>query len=249
MTPRVRQAQPTQLVSEPNQEHEKGFPGLVAGVDEVGRGPLAGPVVAAAVCLPNENLATDFAWMRRIRDSKALSPVVRYELEVPIRAYCAWALGAASVLEIERLNILEASLLAMERAGYRLRRHLATKQPAKSEENGLSFLIDGTKIPRAMPGPSRALIKGDQKSLAIAAASILAKCCRDRLMTRISKRYPGYGFERHVGYGTAFHREALQRLGPCPHHRQTFAPVRILLEERTALGVSQHTVYRRGHST
>jgi ribonuclease HII len=180
----------------------------VAGVDEVGRGPLAGPVVTAAVVLlePIAGLA----------DSKSLSAARRDRLARDIRARARWALGAASVGEIARLDVRKATLLAMRRAVLRL---------------GLTLdlvLVDGRDLPD-LPYPARAVIGGDASEPSIAAASILAKTVRDRLMARLAARWPGYGWEVNAGYPTAAHRAALLRLGVSPHHRTGFAPVRALL--------------------
>jgi len=186
---------------------------LLAGVDEVGRGPLAGAVVAAAVILdparPIEGL----------RDSKRLSAVRRAELDGLIRAQAlAWALGRAEVEEIDRLNILHASMLAMQRA-------VAGLDPAPTQA-----LVDGNRAP-ALACPAQAVIKGDDRVPAIAAASILAKQARDAEMGDLAARYPGYGFERHMGYPTVAHLEALRTLGPTPAHRRSFAPVRRCLAD------------------
>lgn len=180
----------------------------IAGVDEVGRGPLAGPVVTAAVVLlePIAGLA----------DSKCLSAAARERLAGVIRTRAAWALGAASVGEITRLDIRRATLLAMRRAVLRL---------------GLPpdlVLVDGRDLPD-LPFPARAVIGGDALEPAIAAASILAKTVRDRLMARLATRWPGYGWEANAGYPTAAHRQALRALGVSPHHRTGFAPVRVLV--------------------
>ncbi|MBX3706572.1 MAG: ribonuclease HII [Pseudomonadales bacterium] len=186
-------------------------PLLIAGVDEAGRGPLAGPVVAAAVVLdpaqPIEGL----------RDSKRLSAARRVTLADEIRARAlAWALGSAAVEEIDRLNILEATLLAMQRA-----------------VGGLGLvperiLVDGNRLP-AFAVPAAAVVGGDGAVPAISAASILAKVTRDALMHTLAERHPGYGFEVHKGYPTPGHRQALARLGPSPIHRMSFAPVRAAL--------------------
>jgi ribonuclease HII len=180
----------------------------IAGVDEVGRGPLAGPVVAAAVILdearPIEGLA----------DSKALSARRREELSVLIkeRAIC-WALGRAEVEEIDRLNILQASLLAMQRAVMAL-----TLAPEL-------VLVDGNQAPRLVY-PVTTIIRGDATESSISAASILAKVARDAEMCDLDSRYPGYGFSLHKGYPTRAHIEALQRQGVSPIHRRSFGPIR-----------------------
>jgi len=187
--------------------------GLIAGVDEVGRGPLAGPVVAAAVILdpscPIEGLA----------DSKKLSEARREALAEEIREKAlAWALGRCEPQEIDRLNILQASLLAMRRAVLAL-------DPAPAHA-----LIDGNRCPE-LPCTAEAIVKGDATEPAISAASILAKVVRDQEMVALDRAFPDYGFAGHKGYPTADHLAALQRVGPCAHHRQSFAPVRRLLEQ------------------
>lgn len=186
---------------------------LVAGVDEAGRGPLAGPVCAAAVILdPRRPIAG-------LDDSKRLSPARRVELEPEIQARSlAWSLAFASAQEIDRLNILQATLLAMRRAVLAL------------DPSPVRVLVDGNRCPD-FGCSAQAIVGGDGLIPAIGAASILAKVARDRLMERLELDYPGYGFARHKGYPTADHREALVRLGPCPEHRRTFAPVRVLLGE------------------
>ena len=185
---------------------------LLAGVDEAGRGPLAGPVVAAAVILdpsrPIEGLA----------DSKKLSPGRRATLAERIRADAlAWALGRAEVEEIDRINILQASLLAMSRAVAAL-----GVAPARVQ-------VDGNRCP-VLAWPVEAVVGGDGRVPAIGAASILAKVARDRELERLDREYPGYGLARHKGYPTAAHLEALGRLGVSAIHRRSFAPVRRLLE-------------------
>ncbi|MDE0705478.1 MAG: ribonuclease HII [Rhodospirillaceae bacterium] len=187
---------------------------MVAGVDEAGRGPLAGPVVAAAVCFPG--LALPPAVRGLIDDSKKLSPARRETAFAAILEAGAVGTGAASVAEIDRLNILQATLLAMQRAVAAL-----AVPPAAA-------LVDGNRAP-ALPCPAHPLVGGDRLSLSIAAASIVAKVTRDRIMARLAADYPGYGWERNAGYGVAAHRAALAALGPTPHHRRTFAPVRDLL--------------------
>ena len=184
---------------------------LVAGIDEAGRGPLAGPVMAAAVILPATGLPPPLA--AAIDDSKALKPAVRETLFSEIRNRCAVGIGQASVTEIDEVNILNATFLAMRRALAEL-----------PEAPGLA-LIDGNRLPPDLPCPGRTVVGGDRLSLSIAAASIAAKVTRDRLMTALADRYPGYGWHRNFGYGTAEHRAAIRRLGPCPEHRRSFSPV------------------------
>jgi ribonuclease HII len=181
--------------------------GLACGVDEAGRGPLAGPVVAAAVILDPADLIDG------LDDSKKLSAKRRAALAVEIRARAlAWAVAEASVEEIDRINILQASLLAMRRAvdGLALRPERA--------------LIDGNKCPR-LDCPAQAIVGGDGKVASIAAASILAKTVRDAGMLSLHAVYPLYGFDRHMGYPTAFHLQALRAHGPSPVHRRSYAPV------------------------
>lgn len=189
---------------------ERSLPGPVAGIDEAGRGPLAGPVVAAAVILPPRGLPGALA--RRIDDSKKLPPALREELFALLAARAEIAIGSASVEEIDRLNILQATMLAMARALGRL-----SDPPATA-------LVDGNRAP-ALPCAVQTVIGGDGLSLSIAAASIAAKVTRDRLMARLARRHPGFGWERNAGYGTAEHRAALVRLGPTRHHRRSFAPI------------------------
>jgi ribonuclease HII len=191
----------------------------IAGVDEVGRGCLFGPVVAAAVILPvavEESLTAV-----GVTDSKKLSATQRSHLAEQIRTVAiAYQIGIASVQEIDRINILQASLLAMKRAIARL-----AVQP------DFCWVDGNQKIPHLLI-PQQTLVKGDEKSLAIAAASILAKVWRDRLMVRLEKRYPGYDIASNKGYGTAKHRAGLQQLGVTAQHRLSFSPCRInLLEE------------------
>lgn len=186
---------------------------LSAGVDEVGRGPLAGPVVAAAVILDPERPIEGLA------DSKKLSERRREALDARIRECAlAWALGRCEPEEIDRMNILQASLEAMRRAVTAL-----SPQPGHA-------LIDGNRCPD-LACTAEAIVKGDQTVAAISAASIIAKVARDREMVALDAQYPAYGFAGHKGYPTAAHLEALREHGPCPHHRRSFAPVRRLLEE------------------
>ncbi|MDR2625419.1 MAG: ribonuclease HII [Zoogloeaceae bacterium] len=183
------------------------LPPDVCGIDEAGRGPLAGPVVAAAVLLDPRNP------IKGLDDSKKLSAKRRAALALEIRAKAlAFAVAEASVEEIDAINILQASLLAMRRAVAGLAR-----VPAAA-------VADGNRPPR-LAMPVTAVVQGDGKIAAIAAASILAKTTRDALMLDLHQHYPQYGFDRHMGYPTAAHLAALQRHGPCPAHRRSFAPV------------------------
>ncbi|MEO1661975.1 MAG: ribonuclease HII [Pseudomonadota bacterium] len=182
---------------------------LICGVDEAGRGPWAGPVTAAAVILnPRQPI-------EGLTDSKKISEKRRFTLEPEIKAKAAyWSVAHAQPNEIDQLNIREATFLAMQRALDGL--GIVPEQ----------ILVDGNALPSALPAPAQAIIKGDLKEPAISAASILAKTERDRLMLSFDRDFPAYGFGGHKGYGTAAHADALQRLGPCPIHRTSFAPVR-----------------------
>lgn len=182
-------------------------PGLQAGVDEAGRGPLAGPVVAAAVILD------ELQPIKGLADSKALTAARRQALYEQIMARClCCAVGQASVEEIDRLNILQATLLAMQRAVQGLR-----LKPVK-------VLVDGNRLPR-LPMLAEAVVGGDARVPAISAASIVAKVTRDQWCVDFHQRYPQYGFDAHKGYGTPEHLEALRVYGACPEHRRSFAPV------------------------
>jgi ribonuclease HII len=193
----------------PNFAREAALGGLVCGIDEVGRGPLAGPVVAAAVILDRAKMPRSLR--KLIDDSKKLTAEEREEYAVALRCCATIALGAAAVAEIDRINILRASLLAMRRAVAAL--------PAEPT----AALVDGNQAP-ALPCPVHTVVGGDGLSLTIAAASIVAKVARDRLMRRLALRYEGYGWETNVGYATAEHRAAIVRLGLTPHHRLSFQP-------------------------
>ena len=184
---------------------------LVAGVDEVGRGPLAGPVVAAAVILDPANIPAG------LNDSKKLTHRRLTELDEAIRASARFAIGQASVNEIDEHNILRASHIAMCRAVDGL--------PQTPDH----LLIDGNLIPRGLTIPATPVIKGDSISASIAAASILAKLLRDRLMVDLAQQFPGYGWEKNVGYPTQAHKAALEQLGVTPHHRRSFKPVHNIL--------------------
>jgi ribonuclease HII len=195
-------------------ESEEGLKMIIAGVDEVGRGPLAGPVVAAAVIM-NQSI-------QGVTDSKKLTPKRRYELALMIQASAlCFAYGRAEVEEIDALNIHQATLLAMKRAID----NLALK-PEK-------ILVDGLHTPHVAI-PCQAIVQGDNLVEAIGAASILAKVARDEEMIALDQIYPGYGFAQHKGYPTSAHRAQLVRLGACDIHRKSFAPVAAVLLNRTA---------------
>ena len=191
--------------------------GLVAGVDEAGRGPLAGPVFAAAVILdPNRPI-------EGLTDSKKLTPKKRDQLAELIREQAlAWSISSASREEIDEINILQATMLAMRRACAAL--------PAQPE----LILIDGNRVPEGLAVPARAVIKGDSQVQAISAASILAKTARDAACLQMHERYPQYAFDQHKGYGTALHSERLREYGPCPEHRRSFAPVQRALNDKAS---------------
>ena len=198
----------------------EGF-SFVAGVDEVGRGPLAGPVVAAAVVI------TDLEKVPQVFDSKGLSEKKREELDAALRANPAikFAISEVSPEVIDEINILQAT-------------HLAMRQAVKTLEQELGkidfVLIDGRPV-KSMPYNNLAIVKGDRKSASIAAASIIAKVYRDKLMCDYDKIYPGYGFAEHKGYGTKQHLIAINELGACPIHRKSFSPIKELLNPPTAI--------------
>lgn len=191
-------------------EREQG--GVVCGIDEAGRGPWAGPVVAAAVIWKDMSVVAE-----AVNDSKKLKKSQREILFEIITTQAHIGVGQSEVGEIDRLNILGATRLAMQRA------YAALAVQADCA------LIDGNQPPQ-LPCRTIPIVKGDARSLSIAAASIIAKVTRDRLMEALGREYPGYGFERHAGYGTPQHQEALDRLGVCPAHRRSFAPIRQRLE-------------------
>lgn len=191
--------------------------GPVCGIDEAGRGPLAGPVAAAAVILDPKNLP------RGLDDSKQLDGATRERLaSLVMRRALAVSVSFASVAEIDRLNIRVATHLAMRRAAHGL-----VLRPGW-------ILVDGNDCPNGLPCEAQTLVDGDAKSMSIAAASIMAKVMRDRLMRRLATHHPEYGFDRHFGYATPGHRAALDRHGPCLLHRRSFAPIR---ERQLALAV------------
>lgn len=195
--------------------------GLVCGVDEAGRGPWAGPVSAGAVILDPADIPAG------LNDSKALSERKRDALEPEIKARAlAWGVGFASVEEIETLNIIGATGLAMRRAVEALADRMGAAPTAALVDGNYAF---------PLPCPVETAVKGDSRSLSIAAASILAKTARDRLMVELDGQYPGYGFARHKGYAAPAHIEALERLGPSPAHRPSWAPIRALIARRQAL--------------
>jgi ribonuclease HII len=192
---------------------KKGFK-VVVGLDEAGRGPLAGPVVAAAVSLiPHSKFK-----IPKIRDSKKLSPQKREELYrwITQSPFVEWGIGKVSEKVIDRINIFEATKLAMKKATFNLERKLKRKA---------DFLILEGNFKIDLPIPQKSIIKGDEKVLSCAMASIIAKVTRDKIMEKYAKKFPEYGFEKHKGYGTRLHLKMLKKYGPCPIHRRSFLPV------------------------
>lgn len=204
-------------------DYELALGGPVIGVDEAGRGPLAGGVFAGAVYVPLDLAAEllEGAWSG-INDSKKLSEKKRDSLAEVIKSTegCIWAVASASPAEIDRLNILRATHVAMRRAA----KSVYDRALNAAKENGFTVLVDGLAVD-GFECPSQNLVKGDAKSLLIAAASILAKTARDADCMRLEAEYPGYGFAKHKGYPTKAHLAALAKLGPCPEHRRSFGPV------------------------
>ena len=187
---------------------------ILAGVDEVGRGSLVGPVFAAAV------IFKDKIDKKKIKDSKKVSKKSRYILEKYIKKYSIWSIGSASLKEIEKLNILNASLLAMKRSIIKLK-----IAPALT-------LVDGNKIPKINGYKIKPVIKGDQKISEISAASIIAKVARDRFLIKMSKKFKKYGWDKNVGYGTKQHIKAIQKFGITKYHRKTFSPIHYMLSQK-----------------
>ena len=198
----------------PDFSHEQQFTGPVAGIDEAGRGPWAGPVVAAAVILDPDKIPSG------LNDSKKLTAKRREALFNEVMACADVGIAEASVEEIDTLNILQATFLAMHRAVENL-----TETPAH-------LLIDGNQKPK-IDIPTTTIVKGDSLSLSIAAASIIAKVFRDRIMADLAKSFPDYGWETNAGYGTAAHREGLDMVGVSPHHRKSYAPIARLMTQES----------------
>lgn len=192
----------------------------VAGIDEAGRGPWAGPVVAGAVIIKNHQLAADL--ILNLDDSKKISPLKREKLFARLlqeqkAGHIQIGIGQASCQEIDEFNILQATFLAMKRALEKI-----PNQPKLA-------LLDGNQTPTVFPCPCRSIVKGDGRSLSIAAASIVAKVYRDHLMKELAKKYPGYGFEKNSGYGTSLHLEGLKKYGVTPEHRHSYKPIKKFL--------------------
>jgi len=191
---------------------------LICGVDEVGRGPWAGPILAAAVILPDEpSLIPD-----GIRDSKVMTRKARAEVSEALRSCACWGIGLVEAADLDRIGLNPANDLAMTRA--------IAAMPARPS----MALIDGNRMPRGLRCPAQTIIGGDASNLAIAAASIIAKVARDAIMSELARRFPGYGWESNAGYGVRAHRDAIKRLGITPQHRRCFQPIRQhLLEEKS----------------
>ena len=187
---------------------------VIVGVDEVGRGPLAGPVTAAAVFFDRQKITSDL--LTKIDDSKKIAQKKRATISKQIESIAIIGIGWASSGEIDQLNILEATMLAMQRAISSLQKQIILDPDY--------ILIDGNKVP-CLDFPSKAIVRGDEKSLSIAAASIVAKSTRDAFMTSLSKLYPAYGWEKNAGYGTHEHLAAIEREGITVHHRRSLKPI------------------------
>lgn len=214
-------------------EIQVGHPAiLVAGVDEVGRGCLAGPVTAGAVLLPEVIDFKSNPWLYDVNDSKALTAEKREELEPLIQNWVrAWTVADASVEEIDRINIYHAAHLAMVRA--------VEKLPHQVQH----VLVDGNHTPKKLRCSATPIVKGDSRALSIACASILAKVARDRLMGELDSQYPGYGFAAHKGYATPIHQKALKDLGVTTIHRRSFAPVAEALEKLETLALFPNPIH------
>ncbi|MAE51490.1 MAG: ribonuclease HII [Micavibrio sp.] len=200
---------------------EEQYGNKVCGIDEVGRGPLAGPVVTACVFIPENK--RNLSFISGIRDSKKLSRTKLEYCEAYIKEHCVWALGSCSVEEIDHMNILQATLLAMKRS--------FDAMPETVKPN-MRILIDGNHLPQNMPCPAYTIKKGDDKSYSIAAASILAKLSRDRIMEKLHEIHPYYGWSSNVGYPSPAHKLAIKNHGITEHHRKSFAPVKAYIDRK-----------------
>ena len=227
------------FAAKPTFEYEDSIDGPVCGLDEVGRGPLAGPVVAACVYIPGETRSHPF--VSDLQDSKKLSKVKLKILNGLIHEHCIVGIAEHTPAEIDRMNILQASLSAMEKAFMRMIDDRARMMETISLSSRIPHassqwhaLVDGHMLPRNLPCPAQAIKKGDRISKSIAAASIVAKFYRDDIMIRLADQYPVYGWDSNVGYPAPAHLNAIQEYGITPHHRKSFAPVRNFLESRNA---------------
>ncbi|MDE1151261.1 MAG: ribonuclease HII [Micavibrio sp.] len=208
---------PAKRSARPDFTYEDAYNGIVCGIDEVGRGPLAGPVVAAAVTLRRDQCPKDL--LAEINDSKKLSAIKRERLFKAINEYAYVSLSEVCAEEIDRINILQATFLAMQRAHSSLHKLMGKTPP-------IAALVDGNQRPKLLHEVSiQTIVKGDAKSLSIAAASIIAKHHRDVLMITLAEKFPQYGWQTNAGYGTQEHLEALEKHGITPYHRRSFAPV------------------------
>ncbi|MGB0719133.1 MAG: ribonuclease HII [Bdellovibrionales bacterium] len=201
---------------------EQAHRGRVFGLDEVGRGPLAGPVVAACVHIPESTYGLPF--VKDIRDSKTLSEKRLNALYDLITQHFIWSVAEISPQEIDRINILQASLKAMVLAF-----DLIDPRFRGDDNEAVLCLVDGNRLPKDLPCPAQAIVKGDAKSVSIAAASIVAKVTRDRIMHKLHQEHPQYGWKTNVGYPSKAHRAAIDTYGVTPHHRKSFAPVKNFL--------------------
>jgi len=202
----------------PDFTFENAHNGNTCGCDEVGRAPLAGPVTAACVYIPEDTYTYNHPLWQQVNDSKKISKKKREELTTLIKQHAHWGIGEASVEETEQINIVQASFLAMQRA-YEQMNHPTTLA-----------LIDGNLTPKSFPCPTQTIIKGDTKSVSIAAASIIAKTHRDTLMADLAKHHPHYGWENNAGYPTKQHLEGINAHGITKHHRKSFAPIKNFIE-------------------
>lgn len=230
----------------PDFTHEDQFDGPVCGLDEVGRGPLAGPVVAACVYIPEDKRTLEF--VPQIRDSKKIAWKKLEELYSLICTHFEYGIAECSAQEIDEINILQASLLAMERAFADMRHPdrghgrvegspIAEGDPSARalQDDGKDWhaLIDGNRLPKSLPCPATAIVKGDSKSVSIAAASILAKVTRDRIMHKLAEEHPFYGWDTNVGYPAKRHLDGIEQNGITDHHRRSFAPVRNFITQKS----------------
>jgi len=202
---------------------EEQYGNIVCGIDEVGRGPLAGPVVTACVYIPTEKRGLSF--ISGLQDSKKLTRIKLEYLEAYIKEHCIWSVAECTVDEIDSLNILQASLKAMQKSFVAI---------PFAHRKGMSALIDGHILPMNMPCPAYAIKKGDDRSSSIAAASIIAKLTRDRIMENLHIEHPQYGWNTNVGYPSPAHKVAIKNHGITIHHRKSFAPVREYLAANAA---------------
>ncbi len=212
-------------------EKEISSSGLVFGIDEAGRGPWCGPVVAACVCWPNYEIPTELA--EQIDDSKKLSAIKREHLfQLIMQSQALIGIGIASSIEIDENNILQATFMAMKRAIDQVKQNMGITPDA--------ILIDGNRLPKDWPFLTKAVVKGDHLSLSIASASIIAKVTRDKLMKELAKSHPEYGWDKNAGYGTKEHINAIEKFGITSIHRRSYAPIKRYLEEQNVLLNNKH---------